>query len=215
MESTLQQQKKPHDTIRLVKATYGDEATVVNILTKSFVNDPHLKWMLAQSRNPNKLKILMSYMFHETIRIGNIYLTEDKTATALWKSEKQEKFTFEYVKRNLGFLFKIGVKTVYRILSNEKYTHDQYPTIGKYCQLYIIGVLPQSQGKGYASSLMNPVLEEMDQKSIPVYLETANAKNVPIYRKKGFTMYNTWFKKGLQLFYMRRELAGESLGKSK
>lgn len=204
MEALLNQQKKAKDHLRIIKATYEDEAIVVNILSKSFENDPHLKWMLEASKNTNKLKILMSYIFHETIRSGEIYLTEDMTATALWKSEKQETFTYEYVKRNLGFLFQIGVKSVLRILLNERFTHAQYPKTGKYTQLYLIGVLQESQGKGYASRLMNPILDEMEQQSIPAYLETANTKNVQIYRKKGFKTYNTWFKKGLELYYMRR-----------
>lgn len=205
MEATLIQSKKTIEVVRLIKATYEDETTVVNILSTSFESDPHLKWMLAKSKNPDKLNILMRYLFHETMQIGDIYMTEDKTAIALWKSEKQEKFTFEYVRRNLGFLFQIGVKSVLRILTNERFTHTQYPKTGKYRQLYLIGVLPESQGKGYASKLMNPVMEEMKKKSIPVYLETANTKNVQIYARKGFKTYNTWFKKGLELYYMRKK----------
>ena len=70
--------------------------------------------------------------------------------------------------------------------------------------MYAIGVLPESQGKGYASLLMNPVLNEMEENHRRVYLETANPKNVQIYKKKGFKTYNTWFNNGLKLYYMRK-----------
>jgi ribosomal protein S18 acetylase RimI-like enzyme len=64
----------------------------------------------------------------------------------------------------------------------------KYP---RYCHLYVIGVLPEAQGKGLASTLMNPVLQAMKEKSIPVFLETANLRNVGIYKKKGFEIFET------------------------
>ena len=191
------------ERIKLRNAGYADEAVVVNILCKSFENDPHIKWMLEKSKYPEKLKAIMTYVFHQTMKIGNIYLTEDKTATALWTSEKNEKFTFEFVKRNVKFLFQVGLQTVVRILTNESFTYKQYPKGEKYYHLYLIGVLPESQGKGYANLLMNPVLYEMEEKSIPVFVETANPLNVQIYLKKGFKTYKTWIKSGLKLYYMR------------
>lgn len=201
MESILNQPQS--ETVKLRKAGYADEAVVVNILCKSFENDPHIIWMLEKSSYPDKLKAIMTYTFHQTMKIGTIYLTEDETATAMWTSEKKEKLSFEFLHRNLKFLFQVGVKTVVRILTNESFTHKQYPRGEKYYHLYIIGVLPESQGKGYANLLLNPVLYEMEEKSIPVYLETANLRNVQIYLKKGFTTYKTWIKNGLTLYYMR------------
>ena len=45
------------------------------------------------------------------------------------------------------------------------------------------------------------------------FLETANAKNVNIYIKKGFITYNKWMNNGIELFYMRK-YSGVSLPKS-
>lgn len=55
----------------------------------------------------------------------------------------------------------------------------------------MIGVLPEAQGKGLASTLMNPMLQRMKDKSIPVFLETENLRNVAIYKKKGFKVFET------------------------
>ncbi|NQU53857.1 MAG: GNAT family N-acetyltransferase [Bacteroidetes bacterium] len=204
MEAILAQQNNSSEKVKLRKATRNDEEKVVNILCNSFKNDPHIKWMLEKSRNPDKLKSIMTSIFRKTITVGKIFLTTDETATALWKSEKKEKFNFEFIKRNLNFLFKVGVKSVVRILANESFTYKQYPKTEKYFHLYAIGVLPESQGKGYASSLMNPILNEMEKNSRPVYLETANIKNVQIYIKKGFKIYNKWINNGIELYYMRK-----------
>jgi len=204
MKSTSTGQIPGSNDIKLRLATSNDEGKVVHILCNSFKNDPHILWMLEKSKYPKKLEAIMTYVFRQTLEVGTIYLTEDETATALWKSEKKEKINFEFIKRNLNFLFKVGLRSVVRILTNESFTYKQYPKNEKYTHLYVIGVLPESQGKGYASSLMNPVLNETEQNSEPVFLETANIKNVQIYIKKGFEIYNKWLNHGIELYYMRK-----------
>jgi predicted acetyltransferase len=59
------------------------------------------------------------------------------------------------------------------------------------------------QGKGLASALMNPMIEDMKKKSIPVHLETANPDNVEIYKKKGFNIFHK-IKLGNNTFYWMR-----------
>ena len=114
------------------KARYEDEAIVVNILCISFKNDPHMNWLLEKSGNPEKLKIMMTYLFHKTMNIGKIYLSKDEKAVALWKSEIKEELSLEYIMRNLRFLMDIGILSVLRILKNERFTYKQYPKRQKY-----------------------------------------------------------------------------------
>jgi hypothetical protein len=38
---------------------------------------------------------------------------------------------------------------------------------------------------------MNPMIQRMKEKSIPLFLETANRRNVDIYKKKGFNIFET------------------------
>ncbi|MDP4208174.1 MAG: GNAT family N-acetyltransferase [Bacteroidota bacterium] len=168
------------------KACLENKNIVVNILSKSFMNDPHINWLLEKSKNKNKLKIIMGYVFEESLARGTVYLNDDNTAVALWNTEMKEKVSFQYIYRNLSFLFRIGIKTTIRCLKTDKLIYDQYPKDAKYCQLYLIGVLPEFQGKGLASALMNPMIEDMRKNFTPMHLETANSKNINLYNKKGF-----------------------------
>ena len=185
------------------KAEFNDKNIVTNILALSFKNDPQVNWLLEESGNRNKLNILIDYVFEETIRKGEIYISEDNMATALWNSGKKENFSFNYILRNLSFLFRIGIKSTIRILKMNKLTYSQYPKNGRYFHLYLIGVLPESQGKGLASSLMNPILAEKRDNEIPVYLETANEKNVGIYKRKGFNIFNTIQTENPTIYFMK------------
>jgi predicted acetyltransferase len=69
----------------------------------------------------------------------------------------------------------------------------------------MIGVLPEAQRKGLASTLMNPMLQSMKEKSIPVFLETANLRNVDIYKKKGFKVFETLTIRDHDVFLMSNE----------
>ena len=50
----------------------------------------------------------------------------------------------------------------------------------------VIGVAPESQGRGIGDSLLQPVLTRADLEGVPCYLETVQPTNVSFYRKHGF-----------------------------
>jgi ribosomal protein S18 acetylase RimI-like enzyme len=118
-------------------------------------------------------------------------LSDDNNAVALWDFERNEKMSLHYVCRNLAFLIRIGIKSVARIVKSEAHVHNNFRKYPSFCHLYMIGVLPEAQGKGLASALMNPMIQRMKEKSIPVFLETANPRNVNLYKKKGFKIFET------------------------
>jgi len=185
------------------KANRNDKDTVVEILTASFQKDPHVNWLVAQSKRKNKLKTLVEYVFGESLERGEIYISDNNKAAALWNSDKKEKFTFRFIVWNLYFLFHVGLRSTIRALTAGKKIHDFYPKNQRYFQLYMIGVFPENQGTGLASSLMNPMIERMERDNIPLYLETANSHNVEIYKKKGFVLFHT-MQFGSNILYMLR-----------
>ena len=186
-------------------ATCADVDLIENILLVSFKNDPHVNWLLEESKNKFKLKVLIDYVVHQTLRRGEMYLSDDNNAVALWDFERNEKLSFHYIWRNLAFLTQIGIESVVRIVKSEAHVHNNFRKCPRYCHLYMIGVLPEAQGKGLASALMNPMIQRMKEKSIPVFLETANPRNVDIYKKKGFNIFETLTIGDRNLFLMSTE----------
>src|SRR5580704_8706207 len=173
------------------RATLADVDLIKNILLVSFKNDPHVNFLLEESKNERKLDILMDYVVDQTFRQSGIYLSDDNNGVALWDSERNEKMSLHYIWRNLAFLIRIGIKSVIRIVKSEAHVHKNFRKYPCYYHLYMIGVLPEAQGRGLATALMNPILQTMKEKSIPVFLETANLRNVGIYQKKGFKIFET------------------------
>ncbi len=54
--------------------------------------------------------------------------------------------------------------------------------------LAFIGVESELQGRGYASTLLKPILARIDEERLPCYMETHNQKNVPLYEHYGFAV---------------------------
>ena len=57
--------------------------------------------------------------------------------------------------------------------------------------LVYIGSCTRGRGKGYASKLIRHVTAQADKEGLPVYLESSNDKNPPIYRHFGFETVRT------------------------
>ena len=54
--------------------------------------------------------------------------------------------------------------------------------------LFLTGVDPEYQGKGYASQLLNGMLLEIDRQRLPCYLETGVKNNVPMHEHFDFSV---------------------------
>ncbi|MGI5940274.1 MAG: GNAT family N-acetyltransferase [Thermoleophilia bacterium] len=52
--------------------------------------------------------------------------------------------------------------------------------------LSIVGVLPQVQGRGIGSRLLQPTLLEADRAGVPIYLETFSPRSLRFYERLGF-----------------------------
>ena len=162
------------------RAIPTDKPIIINILTESFKYDPYMHWLTSKSKIPDKLKFVIEYIVDQTFDNGEIYLSDDNMATALWNSKKKENFSLRFIGRNLLFLIRFGIKATANVVRKDKFTHNQYPAIENYWHLYLLGVLPEGQVKGLASTLMNPILNKCSQEFVTVILETANPLNVEI-----------------------------------
>jgi len=177
---------KIEDFADLKLATRHDKPIILDIILKAFVKDPGLLWMLEMSKNPKKLQVVTEFLIDEVFNTGFIYLAKDNSGVALWSTNKKERFSYHFIKRNIRVLFSLRFSTVLRLLKFQNFTHSQFPSNHEYIYLANIAVLPEAQGQGIASKLMNPILEKYSNEQIPIYLETANTNNVNIYKRKGF-----------------------------
>ena len=71
----------------------------------------------------------------------------------------------------------------------------------------VLGVDPARQGEGYGRALLEPIFERTRSEGVPIYLETAQPKNVTFYERLGFRVLRHVIEpfSGLPLWTFRRD----------
>ena len=58
--------------------------------------------------------------------------------------------------------------------------------IGPFIYLFVIGVVQESQGKGFGGKMLRALIEKAENEGKSIYLETETEENVRLYKKFGF-----------------------------
>jgi ribosomal protein S18 acetylase RimI-like enzyme len=125
------------------------------------------------------------------LKYGEVYASSEKLeGVAGWLPPGKAPFGGWQVMGSVPFsvLFRSGCQGASRMQAYNRYLYDLHRKLAPYPHwyLHIIGVEPAYHGQGFASRLVRPALERIDQEQMPCFVETHNRKNVAIYQRYGF-----------------------------
>ncbi|UCC20057.1 MAG: GNAT family N-acetyltransferase [Promethearchaeota archaeon] len=154
------------------------------VLSRAFQNDPIIRWQIPDA---NKRLLKTHYIFEIKLRIGvkygEVYSTsKNLEGIAIWRSYKNVNYPYwQYLVRG-GFKLplKFGIKNAKR-MTFVKAVNDSMRNIYMkvpYWYFELIGVDPKFQGQGFANKLIKPMLSRIDNKNLPIYLETTLERNL-------------------------------------
>lgn len=181
-----------HEPIRL-DAQHFKQASAV--MSRAFQNDPVWKYLLPDdARRLRSLPSFFSILVRYSLRYGEVYTTPDLEGVACWLPPGNTTPAFGRLLR-IGFReaslgLELGWAGFRRYTAMEDYcdTIHKRSVAGQHWYLWGLGVDPSCQGHGIGGMLIQPVLARAASSGLPCYLETSNARNVPFYRKYGFTV---------------------------
>ncbi|MFX1322167.1 MAG: GNAT family N-acetyltransferase [Promethearchaeota archaeon] len=165
------------------------------ILAKAFENDPlHIAYF------PDPIKIikqnyhLMKFAIRYCLRYGKVYTTSPNLeGIALWRlidpveeqKDRLKRLFANWLSFRLAVALSESVEKIYSIYDYIISTqYELVPSLHWY--FFIMGVHPNFQGKGCASSLIKPMLARIDKEQLQCYLDTNIEKNVALYQHFGF-----------------------------
>jgi ribosomal protein S18 acetylase RimI-like enzyme len=188
----------------MLKATYSDKDLVIDILTRAFINNKSVNYIVKQdNKRIERVRALMNYSFEICHRFGNVFLTQDKKSCALllFPDQKKTNLTTIYLDLKL-VLFSLGINNIRKVLTRESKIKKLRPKEGIY-YLWFIAVDPYYQKQGLGAHLLNNIIQEGSRLKRSVYLETSTLANIPWYQKFGFEIYNK-LHLHYELFFLKR-----------
>ena len=171
-----------------------DLSQAVAVCARAFFNDDLDRYFFPDARERLSRQRLL-YTYFLTSNIPNIQITspELEGLMVLEKHAAQpEKPTFPDLFSGRR-LFKFGLGTLQKMIHFQiQALHIRKRLIQRpYWYLSLIAVAPEFQGQGFASRLLRPVLAQADAANTPVFLETHNPSNLPVYERLGFKIIAT------------------------
>lgn len=185
----------------------GDREVVVTALAAAFMSDPVTNWATPSDRHrPAVLRHFFGCYFDNHLGEGTIYVDAERRGAAIWALPGNWRTTPRQdlrIARSFAHPrhWRRG-PTVGRGLLGLERIHPPQPP---HFYLPTLGVVPELQGQGLGSRLLQPILEICDSDRIPAYLESSKESNIAFYARHGFrvtrelklpgggpTMYPMW-----------------------
>ena len=155
----------------------------VQALGAAFAQDPLILWM---SRAADYPYIAFDQVIDPYLHTGASWILNNGAGALLGAPPGMPK-----PKADIGpslvwlLLRRYGPRTLVRGVWYELYSAT-FPPKQRHYYVYAIGVKPAFQGRGWGARLMQPILGLADAEGVPVYLESANERNLTFYQRLGF-----------------------------
>jgi len=162
-----------------------DVPALSTALAAAFDDDPVIGWVFPDARRrPRFARRLFALRLRHVLGQRETY-TVDNRGGALWAVPGQWKVSagqqLDMLVRLAGGL---GLRAA-RILGGLHDVERRHPGEPHY-YLAVLGVEPESQGRGLGTALMGSVLRGCDADGVPAYLESSKERNVDYYSRHGF-----------------------------
>jgi len=165
------------------------------LLARAFENNPVcLAFFPDPTKRVKQNYHLMKNSIRYCMRFGEVYTTSPKLeGIALWQledsREEQQDKPISLSINWFNFVLAVALgKSLEKVRSVYDYVYKTHFTLvpSRHWYFFVIGVDPNFQGKGFASSLIKPMLARIDKEQLGCYLDTNNEKNVGLYQHFGF-----------------------------
>lgn len=173
--------------------TAADESAAVASLSAAFADYPLLALLCPDAdRRPRVTAAFCRFLFRSAVRVGGAFGTPDRGAVVCsWPAGREWPSRWDAVRAGgLAFAWAMGWRAT-RLMTRLEAEFDAARAEhvdGPHCYVPLLGVRPESQGKGLSRVVMRPVFDRADREGVSVYLETVPEANVAIYRKLGFEL---------------------------
>ena len=169
------------------KATREDIPRLADALARAFDGDPPMRWFLPDARSRvDRARALFDVMLNRVhLERDRCYTTDDVVGGALWVPPGNWRLGIVQQLSLLPGMLRVfgrGLARAQRGLAVMEQGHPREP----HYYLDSLGVVPEWQGRGVGSALMEPVLARCDAEQMPAYLNAGSSRSRELYCRHGF-----------------------------
>jgi GNAT superfamily N-acetyltransferase len=164
------------------------------VLGLAFSDDPLMSfWLPDPSKRHKYVPQLMRSVARYCLLHGLVETTPEINGVSCWLPPGEPEYHYGSLLRT-GFLpipFRSGLRNYARMLANDAFMHSirLRACPGPHWYLWVLGVEPGLQGQGIGSRLISNGLERADAQHLPCYLDVNNPRNIPLYQRFGFEVF--------------------------
>ena len=187
------------------RAQFADWNAVVAVLADAFQDEPAFCYIVPNAEARRKMLLAAFRIIAlEDLKAGRVMITTGGEAATLWRVPgRMLPSLLEELTTVLPLLSAFGTSTGRALRVSRLIKANLPPEDCWY--LHMAGCHSKHQGKGFGGSAIRAGLALADSERSKVYLETADAKNLPIYRALGFEVLKSWqVPRGPQFWGMMR-----------
>lgn len=167
-------------------ASTADIDQVADILADAFSDDPCMNWVVPHvGLYAGFYRLLAQRLF---LPSGMVFLDSEARAAAMWLppgASMRLPMSLEQLWLVFQLVIHSGIGVLPRLQQSHEVMMRRHPREPHY-YLHAIGVRGDSQGRGLGSALLKHVIRQCDEESMPAYLESSSALNIPLYQRHGF-----------------------------
>lgn len=174
------------------KVTASDVPAVTELLVRAFRDDPVANFMFSgrRRRELGLHSFFATQLRRQFLPLGHVYATEHLSGAAMWGPPDRERHGIRELLELLPTApFLLGRHTIaaLQLMFKVEALHPTEP----HWYLFSIGTDPARQGHGVGSALLRSMLEQVDERGEPAFLESSKERNVTLYARFGFEVIDT------------------------
>ncbi|MHA2400703.1 MAG: GNAT family N-acetyltransferase [Promethearchaeota archaeon] len=175
----------------LYKLSKKDINKAADVLVSAYTEDPVMKKVFKEDKHR---RIQFKVMLKFCVKYGEVFApSENFEGVMCILPYENADMTVPRIFLSGGFFLSLKLMKFRKMMEQNIEIIEEVKKnldIGPYIYLFVIGVSQEFQGKGYGGKMLRALMEKADLEKKTMYLETQLEKNVSLYEKYGFYVYN-------------------------